>query len=355
MIGERLIRARKAAGLSLRDLASEVGVSHTWINRIEKDEAMPDSAVLLKLGKALGVRSEYFFRPRRVHLSQPSYRKQSGLPKKRLHAITHDILDQIERRMELEAIFPHPPMEPFRAPEGLLDNVRDYDQVEEFADQVRREWDLGLDPIPGLVDLFEMRGVRVFRIDARQDAKFDGLFAYVDGSPVVVVGQYWPGDRQRFTLAHELGHLLLAERLPEGLDMEKACHRFAGAFLFPASAVRQYLGEKRSSLELREIQHLKHEFGLSMAAIIRRAFDLSVIKESVYKSLTILFSQKGWRKHEPGEQIAPEEGAVFTNLVFHALAENYIGESKAAELLGLPLDQFHRYRSMEDIDAAPCQ
>ncbi len=61
MIGERLHRARKAADLSLRSLAKDVGVSHTWINKVEKDLAMPDSATLLKLGKTLGVRSEYFF------------------------------------------------------------------------------------------------------------------------------------------------------------------------------------------------------------------------------------------------------------------------------------------------------
>lgn len=95
MIGERLHRARKAADLSLRSLAEEVGVSHTWINKFEMDQAMPDSTTLLKLGKVLGVRSEYFFQPEKITLSQFEYRKQSTLPKKRLQAITHEILDQI--------------------------------------------------------------------------------------------------------------------------------------------------------------------------------------------------------------------------------------------------------------------
>lgn len=355
MIGERLHRARKAADLSLRSLAEEVGVSHTWINKFEKDQAMPDSTTLLKLGKALGVRSEYFFRPEKITLSQVEYRKQSTLPKKRLQAITHEILDQIERRMELEGLFPQTPVDPFALPEGLPDKIQSYDQIEVVANHVRHQWDLGMNPIPVLIDLLEMKGVRVFCIDAREDAKFDGLLAYAAESPVVVVGKYWPGDRQRFTLAHELGHLVLANRLSDELDSEKACHRFAGAFLFPDYSVKVYLGQKRSSLEVREVQSLKLEFGLSMAAIIRRAFDLGIIKEGYYKHLNIQFGKKGWRKCEPGEPVNSETGKVFCNLVFHALAEEYIGDSKAAELLSLPLDKFRRYRSMEEIDAAPCQ
>lgn len=355
MIGERLQRARKAADLSLRNLAEQVGVSHTWINKFEKDQAMPDSKTLLKLGKVLGVRSEYFFRPEQVTLSQVEYHKKSTLPKKRLQAITHEILDHIERRMELESLFPQPPVETFRLPAGLPDRVESYSQIEEVANHTRREWDLGMNPIPALIDLLEMKGIRVFCVDARNDAKFDGLFAYVEDAPIIVVGKYWPGDRQRFTLAHELGHLVLANRLSENLDHEKAGNRFAGAFLFPDVSVKKYLGAKRSSLESREIQALKYEFELSMFAIIRRAFDLEIIKESYYSSLAIHFRTKGWHKNEPGEQIKPENENIFCNLVFHALAEEYIGDSKAAELLSLSLDNFRRYRSMEEINAAPCQ
>lgn len=257
--------------------------------------------------------------------------------------------------MELEGLFPQTPVEPFALPEGLPTKIQSYDQIEGVANHVRHQWDLGMNPIPVLIDLLEMKGVRVFCIDAREDAKFDGLLAFAAESPVVVVGKYWPGDRQRFTLAHELGHLVLANRLSDGLDSEKACHRFAGAFLFPDYSVKAYLGQKRSSLEVREVQSLKLEFGLSMAAIIRRAFDLGIIKEGYYKHLNIQFGKKGWRKCEPGEPVTSETGKVFCNLVFHALAEEYIGDSKAAELLSLPLDKFRRYRSMEEIDAAPCQ
>ena len=56
MIGERLKRARDAANLSLRALAAKVGVSQTTISKYEKEQATPDSTMLLKLARAVGVK-----------------------------------------------------------------------------------------------------------------------------------------------------------------------------------------------------------------------------------------------------------------------------------------------------------
>lgn len=355
MIGERLHRARKAANLSLRDLAQKIGVSHTWINKFEKNRAMPDSRTLLDLAGVLGVRSEYFFRPEKVTLSDIEYRKRSTLPAKRLKSVAHEILDHIERRMEVEGLFPKPPVGPFSQPQGLPGKIRNFGQIEGLADSVRHAWRLGINPIPVMIDLLESHGVRVFCLDARSEDKFDGLLANVSGAPVIGIGKYWPGDRQRFTMAHELGHLILSNLVDKEINLEKACHRFAGAFLFPAPSVKKALGGRRSSLELRELQTLKHEYGLSMGAIMRRAYDLGIINKNYFTSLNIRFRKNGWHKQEPGEQISPEKGHVFPVLVFHALAENYIGDSKAAELLAMPLDDFRRYRSLEIADAHSCQ
>ena len=78
---------------------------------------------------------------------------------------------------------------------------------------------------------------------------------------VWVVSTHSSGDRQRFTLAHELGHLVLHGRLAEGIDEEKACNQFAGAFLLPKSGVLQHLGTFRRHLELQELFLLKVIFG----------------------------------------------------------------------------------------------
>lgn len=352
MFNTRLHRARKAAGLSLRDLGERVGVSHASIKKYEDGDAMPSSDILLQLARALQVRTEYFFRPDPVVLESIEYRKRSSLPKKRLDAITHEVLDQIERRIELENLFPQSPVKSFAPVEEINDQMTSIDQIEDVADRVRSAWNLGFDPIPDLIDVLETNGIRVFMIEADTENKFDGLAARVSGMPIVVVGRHWPGDRQRFTLAHELGHLMLEGRLAQDLDEEKACNRFAGAFLFPRESVRQELGGHRNAIELKELGLLKEEFGLSMAGILYRARDLDIISHAYREDQAKLFRFKGWFRKEPGQDYPAEKAHIFEQLVFHALAEDYIGESKAAELMNMPLQQFRRVRSMEGGDAA---
>lgn len=126
-------------------------------------------------------------------------------------------------------------------------------------------------------------GYLVITTPIAEGEKFDGLQASIAEQPVIVVAEQWPGDRQRFTLAHELGHLLLGGRLSAELNEEQACNRFAGAFLLPASTLRNQLGAKRHMLEIQELYLLKHEFGLSMAACLYRAKDLGIITPQTHK------------------------------------------------------------------------
>ena len=231
MFGERLVRARKTSGLSLRALAENVGVSQTAINKYEKGILVPDSAMLIKLAKALNIRAGYFLRSNTLKLEKPEYRKKSSLSAKKLDMIEGKILDKIERRLELESLFPKPPAPEFRLPEGLPESISTMDEIEGLANSVRHAWDLGLNPISELVDVLEGIGIRVFEIEESAESKFDGLAATVNGYRIIVISKEWSGDRQRFTMAHELGHLILEGRLPDDLDEERASDRFAGAFL----------------------------------------------------------------------------------------------------------------------------
>lgn len=354
MIADRIARARKAAGLSLRDVGQAVGLSHAAIKKYEDGVVVPSSDVLLGLARVLNVRTEFFFRQQQVRLEAVEYRKR-GLPAKVLLAIEHQVLDLVERRLELEALFPRPPGSPFEPIPGHADRIVDLDGVEGEAEAVRNAWDLGSDPIPDLVDVLEAHGVRVYMLDDSHGCKFDGLAAHVDGHPVIVVGKAWPGDRQRFTLAHELGHLIVGKRLAAALDAEKAANRFAGALLLPRTALLQEVGDARSGMEWREIALLKAEFGLSMRAVTFRLRDLNVITESRFRTMQRLFMQRGWHKLEPGPPFPCERAHAFERLVFHALAEDYIGEAKAAELMRMSLPAFKRLRAMDGPDAVAHQ
>jgi Zn-dependent peptidase ImmA (M78 family) len=201
-----------------------------------------------------------------------------------------------------------------------------------------------------LTDMLEERGIKVFQSQAINE-RFDGMAATVDGIPVIVVGRGWPGDRQRFTLAHELGHLVLKDRLAPNLDEEAAANRFAGAFLAPEAEVRKELGASRSWLEPRELEVLKKTYGLSMQGWMHRAKDLGILPDTHYIEMRKFFSARGWNRKEPGDQYSPERPQLFDQLVYRALAQDLISESKAAELLRMPLLEFQKKRSMQDARA----
>ncbi|PWQ93027.1 helix-turn-helix domain-containing protein [Leucothrix pacifica] len=337
MIGERLIRARAASGLSMKALGEAAGVSANMIKKYEHDISMPSSGVLIKLSKALQVRSEYFFRPSKVKLSAVEYRKRANTPKGVLKRIEADVLDQAERWEELSNLWPNFPVPDFAAPDSLPAQVNTLEEIDGIADLIRQEWQLGLNPITDLIDTLELNGILVIVTAVDEDAKFDGLQTSISGKPVIVVSANWPGDRQRFTLAHELGHLLLHDRLSDSLEEESACNRFASAFLLPASSMFKQLGTKRHKLEPQELYLLKHEYGLSMQGCFHHAANLNIINATVRKSLIINFSKKGWRKQEPGTAYPKETTLLFKQLVYRALGEGIIGESKAAELLVMPI------------------
>jgi Zn-dependent peptidase ImmA (M78 family) len=155
--------------------------------------------------------------------------------------------------------------------------------------------------------------------------------------PVIVVNGEEPGERQRFTLAHELAHLLLSLRRDEG--HEALCHRFAGAFLVPADALFDALGRARRVLSMGELFSLKSLFGVSAQAIARRAKDLGIVSDAVYEALCRQFSARGWRRREPNP-LPAERPERFQRLCFHAVSEGIVSESRGAELLGVPIREF---------------
>ncbi|HTQ37308.1 MAG TPA: helix-turn-helix domain-containing protein [Steroidobacteraceae bacterium] len=352
MIGSRVHQARHSAGLSLRDLAERCGLSAMAISKYERGEITPSSEALLALSKALNVRVEYFFRQHDVQLEAVEYRKHADMPEKEKKRILADAREQLERWLALEEFVPTHWASRFVLPAGLPDKVESFDEVEEVAQAVRKAWKLGNDALPALIDMLELHGIKVFVTSIDGDRMFDGLSATANGKPVILIvgGSHQPGDRQRFTLAHELGHAVLKGRLGKRLDEEKACNRFAGAFLAPKDSVQRLLGHSRTWLEPRELQLLKQDWGLSMAGWMLRARDLGILNATAAAQMWSFFREHGWDKREPDPQYPREQSRGFEQLVYRALAEDQISESKAAELLGLPLGEFVAQRKM---DSAP--
>lgn len=356
MLSERLNQARQAHGLSLRALAEKVGVSAMMLSKYERAESVPSSDVLMALSDALGVRTEYFFRTASIDLERIEHRNKHRwkLPKQAETKVLADVRDQLERWAELDKVTPAPWSVPFSLPKELPGQVGSLDGIEDVAIAVREHWNLGLNPITDLIDVLETHGIKVFttRFD---DPRFEGMSARAGEHHVVVVGRQWPGDRQRFTLAHELGHLVLDERLVDDVDKEQAADRFAGAYLVPEPTVKDSLGARRRSLEVYELYLLKQEFGLSIGGWSYRALNVGVISKAAHKDFWRHLVREGWNKTEPGEPYPSEKPRLFEQTVYRALGEDLISESKAAALLSMSVSRLAAHRRMEMIDDDPSQ
>ncbi len=333
MIGSRLKLARAAAGLSLRELEAALSfiVTAQAIGKYERDEMMPSSDVLIALSKTLDVSVDYLLNPADVELLGVEFRKKGLTSAKETAGVQARILSEVERYISIEHILAIELSQVF--PDTSRPIVRCLEEAETAAHELRRKWKLGGDPIPNLCEFLEEKGIKICALAL--PASVSGVQADVTSArgkhiPVVVLNRNHAGERQRFTLAHELAHMYL--KFEGGLDREKACNRFAGAFLMPKEMFLREVGTHRSSIAIRELFQLKKRFGASAQAVVYRCKDLGIFSQALYAQVFKVFAVNGWKVREPSE-LGAEPSERFERLCLRALSEGVISESRAAELL----------------------
>ena len=272
IFADRFKSARLLNGLSLQDLANALDnkVTRQALHRYEKGEVIPDSEMVNLLSEALKVRPDYFFRDTKVEIGVIEYRKINRLSAKEEAKVVEQTREYLSRYLELEEILGL--SNKFINHLSEYKNITTYEEVNEAANHLRKEWELGTDPIFNIVELLEDKHIKVVKIDA--DLDFDGLQTWVNGTiPVVAynVRKLEKNDRIRFTLLHELGHLLLSFGDITEHQKETLCHQFAGAMLLPEETLKEELGSFRNRLFIPELGNIKKQYGISLQSFVMRA------------------------------------------------------------------------------------
>jgi len=343
IFSERFKSARNLNGLSLQDLADKLNnkVSRQALHKYEKGEVIPDSEMIALLSEVLNVRPEFFFREIKVELGEIEFRKLKKLPAKEETRVIEQTKDYLSRYIELEEIIGI--QENFKNPLASLPAINTFKEVQQAAKKVRSEWNLGTDPIFNALELLEDNHIKVIEINAGDG--FDGMQTWVNGNiPVIAINRsrVKKYDRVRFTVMHELAHLLLPiKHLPEN-KRETLCHQFAGAMLFPEEAVFMEMGKVRHRLFIQELGALKQQYGISIQAIVMRLKDLEIISDNYCRQFFFYLNQMNWKVDEPTdyEYIGSEKSNRFDQLLFRALAEDQISMSKAASLKNQKVAEF---------------
>jgi Zn-dependent peptidase ImmA (M78 family)/DNA-binding XRE family transcriptional regulator len=325
-------------GLTQRALAAAAGgISAQAICRYEKGQDVPSSSVLIRLADALRVRTDYFFRKNTVVLGAPVFRVGCNLPDREKAEIHSIVADELERYSEIERILGKEAGDILDVPQDCQDPVRDISDVEQRAECIREYWKVGLDALGSLTELFEAHAIRVVCVNQSDD--FDGC-TYENHPPVIVVNCNRPSDRRRFSLAHELGHIVL--RFPDDWDdhsREKAINRFAGAFLVPADTARMELGIF-GQLNLYELRILREKYGLSVQSWIHRAEEVGSVPKSSCDAFRAQLKNAGLYNKELGKPLETEKSDRHERLVVGAFCKGIISQSKAANLLAMGIEEF---------------
>ena len=328
---QRLVNARKIRCMSQRELCSSVDgkVSPTAIAKYEKGLMMPSSDVLIVLSNALGMKLDYFFRPFVVDIdpSKFEFRKKSSMGSKKVESIKFLVCSEIEKYLEIEAILGI-------ASKFNLDysniTVEGENEAKLLALRLRQDLNIGSDAIVSAVDLLESMGVKIIEIE--HESSFSGTCNEAGGLPVIVVNKNMCSERKRLTIFHELGHLLM--HCAEGVDKEKMCNVFANEVLIPSDRFKNLIGESRHDISLVELQAIQREYGLSVDALMMKAYQLNIITQTRYTSFHKKKNALPNFKDAVEKSLYPMEYTCrFERLVYRALASEVISYSKAAALL----------------------
>lgn len=331
LLAINLIKARQSRGITMEELAKRINCSKQTISNYENGLRYPDSSTLLSLADALGVDLNYFFTELNVSLSlnRINYREGNTLQKEAKKIIEEKSQRALNSYLELEAIIKDFPQFINPVDDLIVTNKHD---AEKAAKQLRKKWKLGDGPISNISNLLERKGIRILTLDFGYNFNHEGLSGWAedDKIPVIVLNAR-PQDitRIRFTILHELGHLLLeiSEELNEEL-IERICDTFASAVLLPTEILVEEFGKNRKAISMAELRRIKELYGISISAIMVRALFTKLIDHNAYNKWKL----SDYSDQDFGQFAGNEEPQKFNQMLYRALAERKIGFDKAASL-----------------------
>jgi len=349
-VGAGVRRLRLALGLGQVEFATKVGMSPTSVSMLENGRtAVPDD-LLSVIARELRCSPSHLLRGAFPTLStQPLMRAYADAPKK---TVDRQISDASLAAEVAATLGLHPIADTLPIFHGDLASEHD---IEQFALDVRAAARLeDGDVVGNAIRAAERLGCLVLPMPDELGRHL-GMSLRIDATPVLCVSQASepgaegvPGDRQRFTVAHELGHLALHSHLAppqtarEATLFEKQAHLFAGAFLAPGDAMMEELHSLGGRVTLQTLATIKGRWGLAIKALVMRYRQLGVIDSDHARSLYKQISARGWNKSEP-VPVGPETAVWMSKAIGRRFAGSADIMLEAARTSGLDEEHLHRW------------
>ncbi len=346
VIPSRITEAREACALSMGDLAERIGVSRQSVSKYEKGIMSPSIDVLQSISFLLHFPVDFFYKEEigaGTGTSPLFFRSKSNIAKKVKTACKNQVKWVFEIRNQLERYVEFVGQRPPTIDMNHED-LQDKD-IEEMALSVRHEWELGDAPIEDLIGILENQGIIVAQFSGNEFCSFNGIDAYSSwygGIPYIIYNSTQKSAvRTRFSILHELGHLILHSSIPEEDAVKKEvvdfadmqADRFAAAFLLPATSFpKDVRGTSLAYLEM-----IKKKWGAAMSTIIRRCETLDLLTDNQIGYLKRqMTTNRYWHKEPLDDMLQIEPPEMLRDAIYLLIDNNIITRRAFLDLCALP-------------------
>ena len=304
-VGTNLRLIRLFHNYSLTELGEKVGVSKQFLSRLETGAESVAPQLETELVDTLKVLPEFFYHvdPHPITDEQCHFRKQ---------LTTKAALRQVGRARG----------EMFKSFVGVLDNHVELppyqvaeaepatpESIEKGAEKFRKGLGLGLGPLSNVTRIAENSGAVVMKLSGLAN-EIDAV-SFATKRPVIALnGERRSACRERFGIAHELGHFALHEGVLTGDRLTEAqANRFASSLLLPrlTFANECRIAIRGSRLNWQGLAELKMRWGASKSAILYRGHQLGIFSTDQLRTGYIGLNRHGEAIEEEEDKLIPHE------------------------------------------------
>lgn len=336
---DMVILAREYRALTQKELAEAAFIKQPQIAMLEGGiENSASTETIEAISKALDFPVDFFYQPEpRLGFGSSSvyYRKMSSITaadRKSISSITNltrmglkRLLDAVE--VDSDLVLPRVDLKDVDGSPGKAAAI------------VRAAWSLPDGPIQNLTNFVERSGVIIVESDFGTRGISGTGMRLANLPPIIFINNALPPDRYRFTLAHELAHLVLHDAPHE--TMEDEADEFASELLMQKSEFKVSVSQFGGKPTLRNLIALKPYWKVAVSAMIMRMGQLGIISEQTKRSLFIQMSNLKMRLDEP-QPFSKEQPVLYSKIVQSAIGDLSNDMDVATQVMKMPTDVFKR-------------
>jgi len=326
--------AREARGFTQQDLAERINAQKAFISKIEHGELGVTQKLLRSISKATAYPINFFFQAGSILPMNLSYRKRKKVPAKVITPIEAKInivrnnIQFLTRTLNKQA----PLIPTFKVTTEYTPAL--------IAKQVRQSLNLKKPVIDDLSKVLEEQGIIISCFEFGSERVDSRSILTDDGFPIIFLNKSHLGDRLRFSLAFELGHLVMHTYSPIAPEQEvnHEANLFAAELLMPSEEIKE---DFQNGVSLALLAKLKRKWKVSMISLLYRADDLGFLTPNQKRYLVQQFNQAKIRRREPVElDIAKEGPQLIRQMVIELCRKEGIGLPDLSQLLALELEDY---------------